>query len=122
MVTRSEVIDRIITGESDGLTVLELGGNGRFPGRSARAAETAARTSLRADWIFRSRSNCNTTLTEPAILTEVISVTPDTCPSWRSSGAATVAAMVAGSAPGRLALTWTTGKSTRGKGATGSHW
>jgi hypothetical protein len=32
-----------MTGESAGLTVLELGGNGRFPGKSARAAETAAR-------------------------------------------------------------------------------
>ncbi len=41
-------------------------------------------------------------------------------PSARSSGAATVEAMLSGLAPGRLARTWITGKSTRGSGDTGS--
>ena len=50
---------------------------------------------------------------------EVISVTPAISPSRRSSGAATVAAMVSGSAPGRLAETRMVGKSTVGMLATG---
>ena len=37
-------------------------------------------------------------------------MTPGISPSRRSSGAATLAAMVAGSAPGRLAVTWMVGK------------
>ena len=41
----------------------------------------------------------------PSELREVSSVTPGISPSLRSSGAATVAAMVSGSAPGRLAVT-----------------
>ena len=53
-------------------------------------------------------------------LVEVISLSPAICPNRRSSGVATLEAMVAGSAPGRLAETWTTGNSTLGSGATGS--
>ena len=48
-----------------------------------------------------------------------ISVTPGISPRRRSSGAATVAAMVSGSAPGRLAVTLMVGKSTVGMLATG---
>ena len=40
-------------------------------------------------------------------------------PSARSSGVATVAAIVSGLAPGRLAVTVMTGNSTCGNGATG---
>ena len=39
--------------------------------------------------------------------------------NWFSSGAATADAMVSGSAPGRLALTWMVGKSTLGSSLTG---
>jgi hypothetical protein len=46
-------------------------------------------------------------------------MTPGISPSRRSSGAATVAAMVEGSAPGRLAVTWMVGNSTLGSAATG---
>src|SRR5438477_12599610 len=56
---------------------------------------------------------------EPSELREVISFTPGISPSRRSSGAATVAAMISGSAPGRLALTLMVGKSTVGILATG---
>ena len=56
---------------------------------------------------------------EPSPLEEVISVTPEIDPSARSSGAATLAAIVAGSAPGRLALTMIAGTSTFGMLATG---
>ena len=56
---------------------------------------------------------------EPSEDEEVISVTPAIWPSRRSSGAATVAAIVAGSAPGRWAETRIVGKSTDGMEATG---
>ena len=49
----------------------------------------------------------------------VWSVTPAISPRRRSNGAATVAAMMLGSAPGRLALTLMVGKSTLGRLATG---
>ena len=55
----------------------------------------------------------------PSELTEVSSLTPGISPSRRSSGAATRAAMVSASAPGRLALTRMVGNSIEGKLATG---
>ena len=42
---------------------------------------------------------------EPVELVEVISLTPAIVPSRRSSGVATLVAIVSGLAPGRLALT-----------------
>ncbi len=47
-------------------------------------------------------------------------MTPAMRPNCRSSGAATEVAMVSGLAPGKPADTWMVGKSTWGKGATGS--
>ena len=41
----------------------------------------------------------------PMLELEVISLTPAIAPRARSSGVATVAAMVSGAAPGRLAVT-----------------
>jgi hypothetical protein len=41
----------------------------------------------------------------PTALAEPISVTSALMPRWRSSGVVTVAAIVTGLAPGRLALT-----------------
>src|ERR1700704_1005870 len=58
----------------------------------------------------------------PSELVEVIWSTPAICPSLRSSGAATVAAITEGSAPGRDAKTRITGKSTLGTEATGRFW
>mgnify|MGYP006317140567 CR=1 FL=1 len=49
----------------------------------------------------------------------MISGTPEIAPSLRSSGAAMVAAIVSGSAPGRLADTRMVGKSTAGTLASG---
>ena len=69
--------------------------------------------------MLRDRSNCTVMLVEPSELTEVISVTPGICENCRSSGVATLEAMVSGLAPGRLALTWMVGKSTSGSAATG---
>ena len=55
----------------------------------------------------------------PSELVEVSAMTPGISPRRRSSGAATVAAMVEGSAPGRLADTWMVGYSMLGSAATG---
>ena len=70
--------------------------------------------------MFRSRSNWTTTCVAPLTLVDVICVTPAICDSCRSSGCATVDAIVSGLAPGRLAETCMVGNSTRGSGATGS--
>jgi hypothetical protein len=51
---------------------------------------------------------------------EVISETPAIPPNARSSGVATVEAIVSGDAPGKDAETEMVGNSTWGKGATGS--
>ena len=88
-------------------------------GRFERAALMDDCTSLAAPSILRSRSNCSTTSVLESELVDVISDTPAIRPSERSSGVATVAAMVSGPAPGSFARTTTTGKSTCGKGATG---
>src|SRR6201998_1722249 len=69
--------------------------------------------------MLRDRSNCRVMLVEPRALTEVIWVTPAISENWRSSGVATLDAMVSGLAPGRFALTWMVGKSTWGSAATG---
>ncbi len=79
----------------------------------------AADTSRAAASILRLRSNCRVMLVEPRVLDEVISVTDAMRPNWRSSGVATLDAMVSGLAPGSPALTWMVGKSTCGNGDTG---
>src|SRR5580700_2661589 len=56
----------------------------------------------------------------PRLLAEVISVTPAMWPNWRSRGVATEEAMISALAPGRPAFTEIVGKSTCGKGETGS--
>ena len=68
----------------------------------------------------RSRSNCSVMLVEPSDEREVISLSPAIVLSARSSGVATVAAIVSGLAPGNDALTEMVGKSTCGNGAIGS--
>ena len=50
---------------------------------------------------------------------EVMESRPGMVENWRSSGVATEAAMVSGLAPGRLAYTWSVGKSTFGRSLTG---
>ena len=69
--------------------------------------------------MLRLRSNCSVTRADPVELVDVISLTPAIVPSRRSSGVATLLAMVSGLAPARLALTEMTGKSTLGSGETG---
>src|SRR5882724_8463724 len=101
-----EVSARISTGVAAGLNLRNEGIEG-----AARDVQAA---------ILRVRSNCTVMLVWPSDDTEVISVTAATVPSARSSGAATVAAMMAGSAPGRLAETRMVGISTFGRLATGN--
>src|SRR6266446_7183746 len=56
----------------------------------------------------------------PRALVDVIESMPAIVENWRSSGVATAEAMVSGLAPGRLAATWMTGKSTLGRSLAGS--
>jgi hypothetical protein len=102
-----------------GLALRNVGRVGMSPGRSAMAALSAAWTSRAAPAMERERSNCSAMRDEPSPDVEVISVTPGISPRRRSRGAAMVAAMVMGSAPGRLALTRMVGISTVGREATG---
>ena len=115
----SEVMDRMITGASAGLALRYEGLLGSPVGRRLRAALMAACTSRAAPSMLRLKSNCKVMRVEPSELEEVISVTPTMRPRERSSGVATVAAMVSGLAPGRLAKTEMVGKSTCGRGETG---
>jgi hypothetical protein len=62
-------------------------------------------TSRAAPLRLRLRLNCKVIRVMPTVLSELISVTLAMTPRWRSSGVATVAAIVAGLAPGILALT-----------------
>ena len=106
-------------GEALGLALRKFGRFGRSPGRSATAALSAACTSRAALSILREMSNWIEIEVVPSELDEVSSITPGISPSRRSSGAATVAAMVEGSAPGRLADTRMVGYSMLGSAATG---
>ena len=49
--------------------------------------------------------NCKVMRVMPTVLSELISMTSAMMPRWRSSGVATVAAIVSGLAPGILADT-----------------
>ena len=101
----SDVSARIITGASAGFTLRYVGLLGRPVGSRLRAAFNAACTSRAAPSMSRFRSNCSVTRVEPSALDDVISVTPAMRPSARSSGVATVAAIVSGLAPGSCAPT-----------------
>ena len=114
-----EVSARIRMGAAAGFDLRKLGSEGMSAGRSAAAALMAACTSCAAPSMSRLRANWMAMRVLPSELVEVISVTPAISPSRRSSGAATRAAIVSGSAPGRLALTRMVGNSTEGRLATG---
>ena len=75
--------------------------------------------SLSSPSIKRPIENCSWMLVVPSELVEVIWSMPAIWPRRRSRGAATVAAMTEGSAPGRVAETRIIGKSTLGTAETG---
>src|SRR5438552_18078208 len=70
--------------------------------------------------MLRSRAKTTVIWVSPRALVEVIESTPAIVENWRSSGVATAVAIVSGLAPGRLAATWITGKSTLGRSLAGS--
>ena len=115
----SDVSASTMTGVAFGLALRKLGRLGRSPGRSLTAALSAAWTSRAALSILRPMSNWIEIDVVPSELVEVSPITPGISPSRRSSGAATVAAMVEGSAPGRPAETRMVGNSTFGNAETG---
>src|SRR4051812_3079774 len=89
---------------------------GRSLGRSVSEALIAACTSRAARSMSRPIANWSWMLVVPRELVEVIWSSPAISPSRRSRGAATVAAITDGSAPGRVAVTLIEGKSTLGTG------
>src|SRR6478672_4369682 len=95
----------MITGASDGFALRYVGFERRVAGRSTREALIAACTSRAAPSMLRDSSNCRLMRALPTWLDEVISLTPEIVPRWRSSGVATLVAMVSGLAPGSWALT-----------------
>ena len=101
----AEVSAKIMIGASAGLTFRYVGLLGSPDGSRLRAALIAACTSRAAPSMSRLKSNCSVMRVEPSELDEVISVTPLMRPSERSSGVATVAAIVSGLAPGSDACT-----------------
>ncbi len=107
-------------GASAGLTLRMVGWFGRFFGNCPCAALIASSTSVDAASMLRSRSNCSVTVLVPSTFIDVISVRPLIWLNCVSSGSATVDAIVSGLAPGYCAVTVIVGKSTCGKGATGS--
>src|SRR5512140_3974060 len=107
-------------GESAGLTLVSVGGAGRLAGRLRAEAAMAAWTSCAAASMSRSSENSRLREVLPWRLLEFIAVRPAMVEKRRSSGVATVAAIVSGLAPGSDAVTWMVGKSTVGRSATGS--
>src|SRR6201996_6571754 len=107
-------------GESDGLNSRYVGLLRKVEGRSARAAWIAACTSRAAPLISRLKPNWMTICAEPTELVDVSCETSAIAPRRRSSGAATVDAMMSGLAPAMLACTTITGKVMFGNGATGN--
>src|SRR5690349_19190875 len=99
----------MVSGACDGFALRYVGLLRNEAGRSTREALIAACTSRAAPSMWRLRSNCRRTRVEPVELDDVISLTPEIVPSLRSSGVATLVAMVSGLAPGRFALTEITG-------------
>ena len=98
------------------------GGLGRKIGRQLRAGGVDRGLDLLeiVGEIFAINSNCRVMLVEPSAFTDVIWVMPGISENWRSSGVATLDAMVSGLAPGSEALICRVGKSTLGSDATGS--
>src|SRR5215467_5859926 len=107
-------------GWSAGFTFRYDGGVGMPGGKSGCAAAMAAWMSWAAASMLRSSVNTTVIWVSPRALVDVIESMPAMVENCRSSGVATAEAMVSGLAPGRLALTWTVGKSTLGRSLTGS--
>ena len=97
-----------------------MGGEGIEAGSWRAAVAIADCTSCAAASMLRSSANCSVIWVEPSDEIEVIESTLAMVENCFSSGVATAEAMVAGLAPGRVAVTWMVGKSTFGSALTGS--
>ena len=95
-----EVIARVSTGVSAGLTLLYTGGAGKSLGSRLVAALIAACTCCSATSMFMSRLKRRVNTEAPPELVEAICVRPGICPNWRSRGAVTALVMTSGLAPG----------------------
>src|SRR5450631_3441127 len=115
-----EVTAKDMIGQSAGLDLWKEGGAGIPGGSRGMASAMAVCTSTAAPSISRLRSNCSVILLLPVELLDVMESRPAMAVNCRSRGVATADAMVAGSAPGRLAETFKVGKSTLGRSLTGS--
>src|SRR5690349_24971315 len=89
-----------IRGWSLGLDFENVGGDGRSAGRLAVACEMAVCTSVAAPSMFFSSANWSVMLVTPWRLADVTNSSPLICMNCRSSGVATVLAIVSGLAPG----------------------
>src|SRR5712671_6488368 len=103
MVSVSEYSARVRTAWAFGLDLRHVGGDGMS--RGMRTDAMAACTSCAALSMSRLRTNCRVMLVLPRPLFDVIWSTPGMLENCFSRGSATTAAMVSGSAPGRLANT-----------------
>src|SRR5579883_1785739 len=115
-----DCIARNRMGESAGLTLRKVGGEGMLTGSWRAAAWIAACTSSAAPSMSQSRSNWMVTVVVPDELCELIEETPAMVENCDYSGVTTSLAIVWGSAPGRLAETEMVGKSTAGSSLTGN--
>ncbi|MNZ50533.1 hypothetical protein D3C78_683220 [compost metagenome] len=95
-----EVIARVSTGVSAGLTLLYTGGAGRSLGSRLLAALIAACTSCSATSSSTSRPKRRVITEAPPELVEDICLRPGIWPNWRSSGAVTALPITSGLAPG----------------------
>src|SRR5690606_4358191 len=100
-----ELIARVITGVSAGLTLLYTGGAGRSLGSRLLAALIAAWTSCSATSRFTSSVKRRVITEAPPELVEDICERPGICPNWRSSGAVTALVITSGLAPGYSVMT-----------------
>ena len=107
-------------GDVEELSLRKVGRPGMPGGSWSMTLLMAACTSREASFRSRSMSKKSRTSVEPVLLDDEMDDSPAMAPSARSSGPATVAAMLVGLAPGRLAVTTTIGVSICGSGATGS--
>ncbi len=116
----SEVSLRVRIGASAGLTRLYTGGYGRLFGSVPLAELIADCTSCAAMSMSRSMLNCSTMVDSPADESELIMLSPEIWPNWRSSGVVTSAAMVVALAPGYWVVTTRLGASISGNADTGN--
>ena len=100
-----EVIARVSTGVSAGLTLLYTGGAGKSLGSRLVAALIAACTCCSATSILMSRLKRRVSTEAPPELVDAIWVSPGICPNWRSSGAVTALVITSGLAPGYRVIT-----------------